>query len=376
MTAASTNPADSVVFITSLLTPATATTPALYEQGSGVLIAPDEVLTAAHVVYGSSGNLLTGTLVSPGYQSSVVYGVAAADTIHAEAFTDFTQLSGTQSDFALIHLSTPITDVPVMALGADFAGGMVTVTGYPAATSGLQDSVTENVTQVSGYNAFQGTALGAPGDAHGASGGPVWETVNGVATVVGLTSSETGTTGNFVQLTSSDVAQIQAWIAQDHAATAVVASTTAVPQSMSGTMMAAATSTAQTTTDAQMWAATPATTNETIEALARTAWGMPAVSEHGLIQHATDRLVTLLQHDNARLGAGASFDDVASDALSQLTNHPGHGLAASLLQGVIAGHDGGAVSDLVSTLAAAQDPHVFAATAGYHLGHTLSHNGF
>ena len=361
MTATSTNPADSVVYITSLKTAATATSPAVYEQASGVLIAPDEVLTAAHAVYDDFGNLLTGTLVSPGYQGQVVYGVTAAQTIHAQAFTDWTQLSGTQSDFAVIHLATPITNVPIMALGADFAGGQATVTGYPAATSGLQDSITEAFTKVAGYDAFQATALGAPGDSHGASGGPVWQIVNGVATVVGLTSSQTGSTGNFLQLTSADVAQIQAWIAQDHPATVAAAAAPIANPIPSGTAMAAA---VQPTTD------------DEIAALANTAWGMPAVSEHGLIQYATDRLVTLLQHDNARLGAGASFDDVASVALSQLTNHPGYGLAASLLQGVVAGHDGAAVSDLVSNLAAAQDPHVFVGTAGYHLGHTLSQTGF
>ena len=362
MTAISSNPTDSVVYITSLLTPATATTPAVYEQGSGVLIAPDEVLTAAHLVYDSSGNMLTDTVVSPGYQSKVVYGTATAETIHAEAFTDYTQLSGTQSDFALIHLSTPITDVPVMTLGADFTGGEVTVTGYPAATSGLQDSVAEDVTQASGYHVLQGTALGAPGNAHGSSGGPVWETVNGVATVVGLTSSETGTTGNFVQLTSADVAQIQAWEASDAAVDAATAATTAPT---TGTTMAAAASTPPT-----------ATAEDDIAALADTAWNMAGISDHALIQDATTRLASVLQRDDTALGPDASFSSVASDALSQLTNHPGHELAATLLQGVWSGEDGGSVSQLVSSLATAQDPHAYTAVAGYRLGQTLSRDGF
>ncbi len=361
MPATSTNPADSVVYITSLKTAATATSPAIYEQASGVLIAPDEVLTVAHAVYDDSGNLLTGTMVSPGYQGGVVYGVAAAQTTHAQAFTDWTTLLGTQQDFAVIHLATPITNVPVMALGADFGGGQVTITGYPTATSGSQDSVTEDVTKVEGYNAFQGVALGAPGDAHGSSGGPLWHLVNGVPTVVGLSSSQTGTTGNFLQLTSADVAQIQAWIAQDHPATAAVAADATSVPSASGTTMAAAIA---------------PTAEDEIEALANTAWGMPAISGHTMLEGATTRLVALLQHDNATLGAGASFDDVASNTVSYLSNHPGQGLAATLLQGIVSSHDGSSVSDLVSGLAAAQDPHVFTATAGYHIGRTLSQNGF
>ncbi len=357
MPATSTNPADSVVYITSLKTAATATSPAIYEQASGVLIAPDEVLTVAHAVYDDSGNLLTGTMVSPGYQGGVVYGVAAAQTTHAQAFTDWTTLLGTQQDFAVIHLATPITNVPVMALGADFGGGQVTITGYPTATSGSQDSVTENVTKVDGYNAFQGVALGAPGDAHGSSGGPLWHLVNGVPTVVGLSSSQTGTTGNFLQLTSADVAQIQAWIAQDHPATAAVAAD-AAPVS------------APTVFDAVSFLSDDAEHVRPIQAL-------------GYLDRATARVVSLLNRDAASLGSGASFDDVAHDLLNKLgDNGNARNLAASLLEGVIWGHDGGATGTAVAAVSA-QDPGLVsyhaseqAARTGFHLGHDLLAHGF
>ncbi len=361
VTTTSTNPADSVVYITSLKTAATATSPAVYEQASGVLIAPDEVLTAAHAVYDDSGNLLTGTMVSPGYQGQVVYGVAAAQAIHAEPFTDWTQLSGTQQDFAVIHLATPITDVPVMALGADFAGGQVTITGYPAATSGQQDSVTESVTQVAGYNAFQGTALGAPGDSHGSSGGPLWETVNGVATVVGLTSSQTGSTGNFLQLTSADVAQIQDWVAQDHPVSTAVASD----------------STPSTTS------AAPPTVFDAVSFLSGDAGQVGSIQALGYLDRATERVVSLLNRDAARMGGTASFDDVAYDLLTKVGNNGNAAnLAASLLEGIVWGHDGGAPGTVVAA-ATAQDPgiasyhgSVQATRAGFTLGHDLLAHGF
>ncbi|MGI3903405.1 MAG: trypsin-like serine peptidase [Janthinobacterium lividum] len=360
MTATSTNPADSVVYITSLKTAATATSPAVYEQASGVLIAPDEVLTAAHAVYDDHGNLLTGTMVSPGYQGGVVYGVAAGQTTHAQAFTDWTQLLGTQQDFAIIHLATPITNVPVMALGADFGGGQVTITGYPAATSGSQDSITEDVTKVEGYNAFQGVALGAPGDAHGSSGGPLWQLVNGVPTVVGLASSQTGTTGNFLQLTSADVTQIQAWISQDHPATAVAADAAPVSAPVS----------APSVFDA-------------VSFLSDDAGQVGAIQALGYLDRATARVVSLLNRDAANFGSSANFDDVAHDLLNKLgDNGNARNLAASLLEGVLWGHDGGAPGTVLPAVSA-QDPGIVsyhasqqAARAGFHLGHDLLSNGF
>lgn len=136
------------------------------------------------------------------------------------------------------------------------------------------------------------------------------------------------------------------------------------------------TTTTAATGDAQTPIAAAPTTTEDLAALANTAWGMPAISQHGMIAAATTRLVSVLQQDSAALGASASFDDVASEALSYLKDNPGYGLASTLLRGVMSGHDGGAVSDLISNLAANQNPHVVMATVGYHLGQTTNQNGF
>ncbi len=117
---------------------------------------------------------------------------------------------------------------------------------------------------------------------------------------------------------------------------------------------------------------TSKTAQDDLAALANTAWSLPAISQHGDIALATMRLMSILKHDSAALGAGASFSDVASEAYSHLTDHPGYGLAVTLLQGVMSGHDAGPLSDLASSLTADQNPHVFTAMTGYHLGHTSS----
>ncbi|MGI3900108.1 MAG: glycoside hydrolase family 16 protein [Janthinobacterium lividum] len=120
---------------------------------------------------------------------------------------------------------------------------------------------------------------------------------------------------------------------------------------------------------------TSTTAQDDITALANTAWNMPAISQHGDLAVATMRLMSVLQHDSAVLGEGASFNDVASNAYSYLTDHPGYGLAVTLLQGVMSGHDAGPVSDLANSLATDQNFHVFTAMTGYHLGHTSSQSG-
>ena len=382
MAANSTNPADSVVYLTLQETTGNTITT---EQGSGVLIAPDEVLTAAHLVYDASGKLYTSAEVAAGHDGQTTYGSSTASAIHAVPYADWTQLSNAGGDFALIHLATPITDVPVMSLGSDFTGGAVTVTGYPAATSGQQDSEAETVSTVPGYaGVLQGTALGAPGDAHGASGGPVWTEVGGVPTVVGLTQSEAGSTGYFLQMTDADVAQIRSWISADQALPASSVSPAANGTVASTTSAAASASVAPASALTVAPAiSSGATAEQAIAFLSSDAAQIEPIAAHGYIDHATSRVIALLTRDAAALGTTASFDDVASDALSRLgDNGQSRNLAASLLEGLVWGHNGGSTGAAITGIAA-QDPGIVSyhgsvnsARAGSLLGHALQTHGF
>lgn len=381
MTTISTNPVDSVVSITSQ---SVSGSTVITEQGSGVLIAPDEVLTAAHLVYDSAGQFYTSTQVSAGSQGGTVYGTSGAQTIHAEPDQDWTQLSNAKDDFAIIHLATPVTGVPVMSLGSGFAGGAVTVTGYPVATSGRQDSLDEMVGTVAGYSGvLQGTALGAPGDAHGASGGAVWTQVGGAATVVGLTQSQgSGSTGYFTQLTAADVAQIEVWMAQDAAhPTATAAVTTSSTAAATASTVSAAMALSPVAAGSE--ADGTSTTADAIAFLSSDAGQIGMIASHAPIDHATSRVVALLQQDAAALGAGYVFDDVASFALSQVGNNgASRNLAAALLEGLVWGHDGGAASAVVAGVSV-QDPGLVSyhgsrqgAHAGALLGHALLTHGY
>ena len=58
------------------------------EQGSGVLVAPDEVLTAAHLVYDAAGGIAPGIAVS-GSIAGRPFGAAAASVRASSAELDF-----------------------------------------------------------------------------------------------------------------------------------------------------------------------------------------------------------------------------------------------------------------------------------------------
>jgi len=114
-----------------------------------------------------------------------------------------------QYDYSIIHLSQPF-NVGFMGYESNFPGGVVHVTGYPAASNGSQIDWTENVTKDPGYTLLDGVDTG-----HGSSGGPVWLWQNGQPYVVGLVSSGNGSQGFNVQITDSVFQTIQAWIFQD-----------------------------------------------------------------------------------------------------------------------------------------------------------------
>lgn len=186
-------------------------------QASGVLIAPDLVLTAAHVVWQAGLGTATNIVVSPGYyQGAAPFGSAYALSYNFNPVDDFGDeetLYSSQSDYAVIQLATPFNGATIFDLGANYPGGVAYVSGYPGYTQGAMLSPAQVVTPVPGYSILQGLALGP-----GSSGGPVWVLNNGVPTVMGLVSTESNSgIGYNVQLTTSSLSQIEGWVAQDEA---------------------------------------------------------------------------------------------------------------------------------------------------------------
>ena len=186
-------------------------------QGSGVLISPDEVLTADHMVWDSAEGVATGVQVSPAYGKGVApFGTVAGTVTHYDAGIvddEYISLADAQSDFAVIHLAHPVTGAGNMAVTPGFAGGAVHVTGYPGFADEAMVDDAQSVSADPSYTLWDGTTTGA-----GSSGGPVWAYgADGTPDVVGLVSGASGAVQYDMRITPDKAAQIAAWVAQDDA---------------------------------------------------------------------------------------------------------------------------------------------------------------
>ena len=189
-------------------------------QASGVLIAPNLVLTASHVVWQAGVGTASSVTVSPGYDAGIApYGSAYALSYNYNPINDFgdeVTAGAIEQDYAVIKLDTSFTGPADFTLGSGFTRGVAYVSGYPASANGGLVSPAQNLSQVPYYNILQGQALGP-----GSSGGPVWTIgATGEPTVYGLVSAASGSTGYNVQFTSSDLSQIDGWVKADEAPSA------------------------------------------------------------------------------------------------------------------------------------------------------------
>lgn len=194
-------------------------------QASGVLISPDEVLTASHVVYIQGVGTATNIVVTPGYNDgSAPFGSADGISFHYNQINDANDSipsSASESDYAVIHLSSSFPTIGSMGLLANYTGGAVTVAGYPASARGALVVSSQTVVSDPDYTLLDGAALGP-----GSSGGPVFIGGASDPQVVGIVSSEsqigpTGSSAGYNTLITSQVYnQIEQWIASDAAAPA------------------------------------------------------------------------------------------------------------------------------------------------------------
>ena len=188
-------------------------------EGSGVMISPDEVLTASHLLWTQGIGVSTNIMVSPGYNDHVApFGTFNGVAAHYNTINDAggtLALTDIGNDYAVIHLTNAVPAiVGTMTLGTEYAQGSVTVSGYPGDT-GLRSDRVETVTTSAVSNVLMGTSLGP-----GSSGGPVWIGGASGTTVVGTVSAGSSTTdaGYFSKITNDTLGVIQGWVAQDDAA--------------------------------------------------------------------------------------------------------------------------------------------------------------
>jgi len=154
---------------------------------SGMLVAPQVVLTAAHCVS-------PGTLPEVHVGSPVGSGrfIAVAQAIRHPAFDDTTHAF----DLAVLLLAEPAEIAPVAlptaTLDASFVGASVRVVGFGVeATGALADGMRRSGTmQISAIDAYTFTATPAPSNTCGGdSGGPVFTMVGADEQLLGVTVS-------------------------------------------------------------------------------------------------------------------------------------------------------------------------------------------
>ena len=120
-------------------------------QGSGVLISPDEVLTASHVLYSAGRRDRDEHHRSRRPMTSGSQPLWLGLRLRHSLFPGRRRQRPHQQRavavrLRVIHLSSSFASVGTMGIEANFAGGTVNVTGYPASAGGAQVTSTQTVT--------------------------------------------------------------------------------------------------------------------------------------------------------------------------------------------------------------------------------------
>jgi VCBS repeat-containing protein len=180
--------------------------------GTGFVIGPHSILTAAHVVIGADGKALTNLSITADNNASI--GPVSAANIHYDIqnYNPDPLFKGnplnSQYDFAVINVAQDLSAFGKFELSAGYSGGTVNVTGYPGSASGHQVNDIGTVHASSVANTFVEDTLTSE---EGQSGGPLWFFDGNAAHAVGLVSSSFLGTSYDVSLTSTDVDKITGW---------------------------------------------------------------------------------------------------------------------------------------------------------------------
>lgn len=182
--------------------------------GSGVMVGPNDVLTAAHMVYSDPDGLAVSVQIYAGYNNGVApYGHTEAARINYFDYdldgNDLLSRIESQDDIAILSLSIPLgQQTGWMEMTANYSDGTYNLTGYPGVYSGAGGARMTNdagyVTE-DPYNwVFNYTSIESnPGN----SGGPLWFQGASGPQVVGVAS-----TGGWAADVTRHFDQLQAWI--------------------------------------------------------------------------------------------------------------------------------------------------------------------
>jgi len=193
--------------------------------GSGVMVGPDEVLTAAHMVWRQDIGAATSVTVKPDFNQDIApYGVVDATNWHYFPIVNpggMESPATTQDDIALMHLSKAIGNTTGwMGIQSNFLGGSVHITGYPDTLNGVNYNNRVMVDRPAiGAHDPSLSLLDFPPYTinNGDSGGPIWELEsNNKPYVVGIVSGFNSQGSKDPIITTSLFNDVKQWAALDH----------------------------------------------------------------------------------------------------------------------------------------------------------------
>ena len=190
-------------------------------RGTGVIIGPHTILTAAHLVYdadtGATADAISlypgFTLGSTSYNpTGALGGVQSIHTIKVADNNETLSAAATQSDFAIIDTSVDLSQYGSFALDPSFTSGDVVVKGYPASDGGNLAGTGGTVSQDGRLSDIGTASLPL---SPGYSGGPLYDTVERNGSTVDAVVGTVSTNEDAMKLTRAKVALIRHWIASD-----------------------------------------------------------------------------------------------------------------------------------------------------------------
>jgi V8-like Glu-specific endopeptidase len=194
--------------------------------GTGFIIGPDTILTAAHVLEDAAGEASAVEVVagSSGADPATYHATSAQVDTSFVSSGPVISSEDSQSDFAVIKVANLPATYGTFNLQANYAGGTVNLTGYPAGSTD-QDNDVGTVTKDASFDVLDYGPSNDVVAVSGESGGPLWTFSGTSPTAVGLVSTD----AFGVQFTSADITLINE-----------LASSPVVTSVSSGTVTAAA----------------------------------------------------------------------------------------------------------------------------------------
>ncbi len=190
-------------------------------QGTGAIIGPHTILTAAHLVYSADvGATADKISVYPGFTPDqgtynppgALPGLQSIHTIRVNDSDDMISAQQTQSDFAVIDTSTDLSSYGAFALDPNYTSGDVVVTGYPASNDGNLTGTGGVVMQDGTLSDIRTSSLDL---SPGYSGGPIRTDLYRDGAVIPAVAGTVSTNVDGMKLNQAKVRLIRHWIASD-----------------------------------------------------------------------------------------------------------------------------------------------------------------